>query len=314
MAPDERHSARLDPLHANLSGRSVDARRGGSAGCPAPRSLSRFGPASHSHDADQRAGCGRHSRKPSRQARPAWLAGRPSVHLSRGRFARHAGPHEAGDGLRRAPALRRDRHAARHVRRPMGDPRQSPRCVGLRSRRSRQRDRRHARDGPRPRRTRPFRMEAAPHDRNLPLGWRRARPARLNRMGRGESRRAASESRRLYQHGRRRGRPGFRGIGNTLAERLDTRRNARGSRSGNGRQRVRFLASVHGECERERKAFRHGAASGEGRGFDQSPRRRSWERDRTFRRFSITPEFHRSTWDLAATTASTTRSTTISTG
>ena len=33
------------------------------------------------------------------------------------------------------------------------------------------------------------------------------------------------------------------------------------------------LASVHGECEGERKAFRHGEPSGDGRGFGQSPRR-----------------------------------------
>ena len=157
------------------------------------------------------------------------------------------------------------------------------------------------------------RLEAAPHDRDVRMGWRGAGPDRLDRMGRSKSRRAAGEGRRLHQYGRRRHRAEFRASAHAVAEGIGARRHAR-SRTIRLPARSVYDAWREHVRARDRGNLRHRAASRADGHFRRSARRRAGRGLGLFCRSSITPEFRRSTWVSAATTASTTRSTTISTG
>jgi N-acetylated-alpha-linked acidic dipeptidase len=105
-------------------------------------------------------------------ARAAGLAGRASVYVSR-RSRGLAISHEDCDGLRGTAHLRRDRQAAWHQRRRMGDPRQSSRCVGFRRGRPGKRHCVHAGSCARPWRACAVRLEAAANHCDLRTGTRR---------------------------------------------------------------------------------------------------------------------------------------------
>ena len=170
-----------------------------------------------------------------------------------------------------------------------------------------------ARSRARSRRARALRMEAAPHHRHLPLGRRRARPDRLDRMGRSRTPRSCRPKRSPTSTPMSALPAPISARRHALAEGIDSRRDARGRRSAH-RPAPSTTPGASRPAPRRPNipgTARQAAVSGR---FRRSPGRGHRLQARIFPHSSTTPEFLRSTWDSAAPTASITRSTTISTG
>ena len=177
---------------------------------------------------------------PERPRRSAGLAGRASLPLPH-RARRSARASRLATGLSAPHHLGCDRQNQGHRRSgKLGRGRQSPRRLGLRRRRSQQRDRQHARSRARRRRAAERRMETKTLHPLLQLGRGRRRPDRLDRMG-GAARAATHQRRRLLQRRRRCCRTGLFCLCRSLAQKLHAR-NLQVRSQSHGRHRLPGVA------------------------------------------------------------------------